>query len=96
LLKGPEYVSARNRIRLGIGTLKEYGKIWPVGSQTLSEVKTIAREVFSMAALNSSTVDEMIVDLGGTESSGLLHIQSSLDDCGDFDYLALLDLPPQV
>lgn len=37
-----EWSAARERIKLGIGALKQYGETWEVGQSTLMEIKRIA------------------------------------------------------
>lgn len=95
VLQGQQYDAARTRIRLGIGTLKEYGKAWPVGGQTLSEVKTIAREVFAMAAQRTSPVEQSQSNSAVLGFAPSLDIQSYFDEFGALDYLSLLELPEQ-
>jgi hypothetical protein len=95
VLQGQEYEAARTRIRLGIGTLKEYGKVWPTGSQTLSEVKTIAREVFAMTAQRTSQIDRDHSCLVPLDFAPSLDIQSYFNEFGALDYLSLLEVPPQ-
>jgi hypothetical protein len=96
LLQGAQYEAARNRIRLGIGTLKEYGKIWAVGRRSLVEVKSIAREVFATAESRKRQDDEMELDLNGFASANSLDIQSYFDEFGALDYLSMLDITSLV
>jgi hypothetical protein len=42
---GDRYAAARERVRLGLGVLKVYGKVWKVGNRTLTEIQAIAREM---------------------------------------------------
>jgi hypothetical protein len=93
VLQGAEYEVARNRIRLGIGTLKEYGKIWPLGQQSLVEVKSIAREVFSMATTRKRSSIEPELNLDSFDAIDPLNIQSFFDEFGALDYLSMLDVP---
>lgn len=93
VLQGEEYAAARTRIRLGIGTLKEFGRIWSVGDQTLSEVKTIAREVFAMAAQRTSPVDAVDFNPTSLDFAPSLDIQSYFNEFGAFEYLNLLETP---
>jgi hypothetical protein len=44
-LHGDRHAAARERVRLGLGVLKAYGKVWSVGNRTLTEIQTIAREM---------------------------------------------------
>jgi hypothetical protein len=92
VLQGREYEAARNRIRLGIGTLKEYGKAWPVGGQTLSEVKTVAREVFALASSRTTETDD-VADFPILAPS--IDVQSYFDEFGALDCLNLLEDPGQ-
>ena len=48
VLKGADYVAGRDRVRLGLGAVKEFSEIWLVGHKTMKEVKVIAREVLSL------------------------------------------------
>jgi hypothetical protein len=93
VLQGKEYEAARTRIRLGIGTLKEYGKTWPVGGQTLSEVKTIAREVFAMKAQRTSPLDGTSPEFPPLDLAPSLDIQTYFNEFGALDYLSLLEVP---
>jgi hypothetical protein len=95
VLQGQQYDAARTRIRLGIGTLKEYGKVWPVGGQTLSEVKTIAREVFAMAAQRNSPSNGTHPDPALMDFAPSWDIQSYFDEFGTLDYLNLLEISSQ-
>lgn len=45
VLRGKALVTARDQVRLSIGAIQSFQGIWPLGQRTLSEVKTIAREV---------------------------------------------------
>ena len=100
VLQDAEYEAARNRIRLGIGTLKEFGKTWPVGNQSLIEVKGIAREVFAIAEAKKNWTPEaqqiseskVIENLNGTAIHPM-DIQSIFDEFGALDYLSMLDVP---
>lgn len=94
VLQGPQCDAARNRIRLGIGTLKEYGKIWPVGHQSLIEVKKIAREVFAMAVSRKIQIEEPDFLSDAMQLSEPLDIQSYFDEFGALDYFSVLDIPP--
>jgi hypothetical protein len=51
VLKGADYVAGRDRVRLGLGAVKEFGEVWPVGRKTMKEVKAIAREVLPLQSL---------------------------------------------
>jgi hypothetical protein len=51
VLKGADYVAGRDRVRLGLGAVKEFSEVWPVGRKTMKEVKAIAREVLSLQSL---------------------------------------------
>jgi hypothetical protein len=51
VLKGAAYVAGRDRVRLGLGAVKEFGEVWPLGRKTMKEVKVIAREVLSLQNL---------------------------------------------
>ena len=93
VLQGKEYEAARTRIRLGIGTLKEFGKTWPVGGQTLSEVKTIAREVFAMKAQRTSPMDGTSPEFTPLDLAPFLDIQTYFNEFGALDYLSLLEIP---
>jgi len=94
ILQGDPNEASRNRIRLGIGTLKEYGKAWPVGHQSLTEVKSIAREVFAMAASRKNLIVEKTASYPNPpESFDTLDIQSYFDEFGALDYLSMLDMP---
>jgi hypothetical protein len=93
VLQGKEYEAARSRIRLGIGTLKEYGKTWPVGGQTLSEVKAIARKVFATKVQRIDPVDETSIEFPPLELAPSLDIQGYFDEFGALDYLSLLEMP---
>lgn len=93
VLQGTQYDTARNRIRLGIGTLKEYGKIWQVGHQSLVEVKNIAREVFAMAASRKLQAEEVNFASDAVQPIDVLDIQSYFDEFGALDYFSMLDIP---
>jgi hypothetical protein len=93
VLQGAQYDAARNRIRLGIGTLKEYGKIWQVGHRSLVEVKNIAREVFAMAALRKIQVEEPDFLPDAPQPGEALDIQSYFDEFGALDYFSMSDIP---
>jgi len=88
VLQGRQYEAARTRIRLGIGILKEYAKTWPVGGQTFQEIKTIAREVFAMAAQRINTVDGTTVDPPTFEVAPLQDVQTYMDEFGSLDVVA--------
>ena len=51
VLKDADYVAGRDRVRLGLGAVKEFGEVWPVGRKSVKEVKVIAREVLSLQSL---------------------------------------------
>jgi hypothetical protein len=51
VLKGADYVAGRDRVRLGLGAVKEFSEVWPVACKTMKEVKVIAREVLSVQSL---------------------------------------------
>ncbi|KAH8590647.1 hypothetical protein B0O99DRAFT_302703 [Bisporella sp. PMI_857] len=90
VLDGNEYEAARNRIRLGIGTLRVYGRTWPVGQRTLMEIKSIAREVFRMK--DERKVAEMAaVDLSFPELEGFDE-QSYLGDWQTMEYPSIFDI----
>lgn len=94
ILEGDQNEASRNRIRLGIGTLKEYGKAWPVGHQSLIEVKSIAREVFAIASSRKNfMVEEALSCPNASGSLDTLDIQSYFDEFGALDYLSMLDMP---
>jgi len=94
VLHGAEYEAARSRIRLGIGTLREYGRTWPVGSQTLGEIKMIARDVFAQAEERKKAEQQVLDDSQLTIWNGLQEDQfgDCLGDMETFDYLEMLVL----
>jgi hypothetical protein len=51
VLKGADYVAGRDHVRLGLGAVKEFSEVWPVGRKTMKEVKAIAREALSLQSL---------------------------------------------
>lgn len=93
VLQDAQYENARDRIRLGIGALKEYGKIWQVGQQSLVEVKSIAREIFATAASRKLLDDEPGFIMDDLQQNDSLDIQSYYDEFGSLDYLSMLDIP---
>lgn len=95
VLQGREYEAARTRIRLGIGTLKEYGKTWPVGDRTLSEVKAIAREVFAMDAPRATPIDGAVVDFSPLQLAPSMDVQAYYDEFGALDCLSLFEVTGQ-
>ncbi|KAL7271926.1 hypothetical protein RUND412_005288 [Rhizina undulata] len=50
LLTGDEGFLAKERIRLGVGALKTLEEVWSVAGCVLQQVKSVAREVFSLPA----------------------------------------------
>ena len=102
VLHGAEYEAARNRIRLGIGTLREYGRTWPVGTQTLGEIKMIAREVFAQAEerrrIEQQALDESQLGIWTElqQDTGQDQFSSVLGDLEALDYLAMLGLEASV
>jgi hypothetical protein len=47
-LKGFVYNAARDRIRLGLGVIKDMSEVWPVARKTVKEVQMIARQTLSL------------------------------------------------
>jgi hypothetical protein len=64
ILEGAEWLQTRDRIRLGLGTLKGYGEVWPLAQRTEKELKKIARQVFAELRTEniilSSTLNENV------------------------------------
>ena len=55
LREQPEQLKvARERIRVAMGALEIFAEVWPKGKATVSEVKTIARELLSLGSPGSS------------------------------------------
>jgi len=48
ILNGPEWYRTRDRIRLGLGSLKKFGEVWATSRRSERETKKIARSVFSL------------------------------------------------
>ncbi|PVH87129.1 hypothetical protein DL98DRAFT_509999 [Cadophora sp. DSE1049] len=48
ILTGPEWYRTRDRIRLGLGSLKTMGEVWAIARKSEKETKMIARSVFAM------------------------------------------------
>ncbi|KAK0115461.1 hypothetical protein ONS96_013917 [Cadophora gregata f. sp. sojae] len=48
ILTGPEWYRTRDRIRLGLGSLKTMGEVWAMARKSEKETKLIARNVFAM------------------------------------------------
>jgi hypothetical protein len=51
--EGAEWLRTRDRIRLGLGTLKVYGEVRPLAQRTEKELKKIARQVFAEPRLEN-------------------------------------------
>jgi len=94
VLHGSEYEAARSRIRLGIGTLREYGRTWPVGKQTLEEIKMIARAVFAQAEERRSLEQELLYDpqVGTWNELQQDGIEGYLGDLEGLEYFGMPDL----
>jgi len=64
ILEGAEWLQTRDRIRLGLETLKGYGEVWPLAQRTEKELKKIARQVFAELRTEniilSSTLNENV------------------------------------
>jgi hypothetical protein len=54
VLDGKELLVARERIRVAMGALETFAKIWPRAKKVVSEVKTVARELLHLSPENRS------------------------------------------
>jgi len=57
ILTGPEWYRTRDRIRLGLGSLKAFGEVWAIARSNEKETKMIARSVFSMPRPGTTTIE---------------------------------------
>ncbi|KIM93884.1 hypothetical protein OIDMADRAFT_172967 [Oidiodendron maius Zn] len=71
VLEPKEVIEARERIRLGIGALRAFTEIWPLGRKTILEMKTIARELLNIphAKGNETPVGQVLTREGVYTSS---------------------------
>lgn len=52
VLESNKAAEGRERIRLGIGALKEFTEVWPLGRRTNLEMKAIGRELLNITNAN--------------------------------------------
>ncbi|KAI9679757.1 MAG: hypothetical protein M1817_004771 [Caeruleum heppii] len=55
VLSGMEYSKARDRVRLGLGVVKAFAEVWPLGGKAVNEVRTIATAVLSTQTVSPSS-----------------------------------------
>lgn len=92
----------RDRIRLGLGGLKAFGEVWGTSRRSERDTKRIARSVFALDRVGSSSGSAMTtpeiaelpyvepvvqqVVIGGTEMDAV-----GWQDLREMDYFAMLD-----
>lgn len=63
VLESNKAAEGRERIRLGIGALKEFTEVWPLGRRTNLEMKAIGRELLNITNANGiGTTTETLLD----------------------------------
>jgi hypothetical protein len=82
ILHGAEWQRTRDRIRLGLGSLKCLGEVWATSKRTEKETKKIARIVFSLPVPTLKSRSDIEF---GMEADCYL-ISTGLEDLSDLDY----------
>lgn len=68
VLKGEHLSVARERIRVAMGVLGNFTKVWPGGRRTIREVKTIARELLGLGYARTPEMETNISTLFSSTS----------------------------
>ncbi|TAQ84187.1 hypothetical protein B7494_g7482 [Chlorociboria aeruginascens] len=84
---GNEWNTTRDRIRLGLGTLKTFGEVWSMSRRIEKDLKKVARSVFSTPGMGvGHALAGYEFALDGTES-----VVSGFEDLSELEYLELMN-----
>ncbi|KAH7129554.1 C6 zinc finger domain-containing protein [Dactylonectria estremocensis] len=78
LLRGPEYLYARDRVRMFLGILKAFKSIWPQASKWSSEISLMAKAVFESRDVNGELM--VSTEYGTTDGSLGLILADAVSD----------------
>jgi hypothetical protein len=96
VLHGEDLKIARERIRVAMGALEIFAEVWPRGKKVVRDVKTVARELLSLAPSTTATLSKPL-EIQPLPKSVSPHIQSNsptisadqfspLESSGYFDF----------
>jgi hypothetical protein len=93
ILYGNELQIARERIRVAMGVLETYAKVWPRAKKVVTEVKTIARELLLLSPENASTTvsNDASSRITNPYVETALRILSDKPVASESDFLSSLD-----